>query len=121
MPPGSASEIDYRSVLVTIDGKLRGSRARFLAAAVEDLHGRGYDQLVIDLRRCGSLDSLGVAALERALELGHRLFVIAGAALPLDDFLPVGLAAHARLRIYRSAEDAFRAVRSRDQSGVLVA
>lgn len=120
MPP-RATEIDYRSAMLAIDGKLRGSSARLLAAAVEDLYERGYDQLLIDLSRCGSLDSLGVAALERALALGQRLFLVAGDGTGLEEFLPAHVAAHARLRVHRSKEEALRAVRSREESGLLVA
>jgi hypothetical protein len=114
-------EIDYRSALIAVEEKLRGSRARLLAAAVEDLWQGGYDQILLDLRRCGSLDSLGVAALARALELGQRLFLATGAGFPLEEFLPAPIATHPRVRIFATREEALRAVRSRDGSGVLIA
>jgi hypothetical protein len=113
-----AIEIDYRSAELAVDGKLRGSSARSLAAAFEDLFERGFDQVVVDLRGCGSLDSLGVAAIERALALPQRLFLVLRAGL--DELLPPEVASHGRLRTFRSKGEAMRAVRAREQSGVLL-
>lgn len=121
MAPDRLKELDYRTVLIPIAGKLRGSQARLLEAAVERLRDDGYDQIVLDLRACPSLDTLGALALRRAVDLGHRLFLVLGAGFALDDFLADGLAAHPRVRLYGRLEDAIQAVRSREQSGALVA
>jgi hypothetical protein len=115
------NEIDYRSAMVVVDGKLRGSRARGLVATVERLADDGYDQLVLDLRGCPSIDSLGALALRRALELGQRLFLVLGQGFRLEEFLPADMIAHPRLYAFTRSEDAVFAARARDKSGILVA
>ena len=112
-------EIDYRSALVAVEGKLRGSSARSLGDTLEALFADGYDQVVLDIRRCESMDSLAALALGRALGVGQGLFVVAAPGFPLDDFLPPEVAACADLRRFGTPADAVRAVRSRDESGVL--
>ena len=114
------TEIDYRTARLAIEGKLRGSRARVLAGAFERLSEEGFDQVLVDLRECTSLDSLGVLALRRALELGQRLFLVVGGILRLDEYLPADLTGDARFRVYARPEDALHAIRSRESSGVLV-
>ncbi len=114
-------EIDYRSALIAVDGKLRGSRARSIEEAFERVAGAGYDQVVLDLRACPSADSLGAHALRRALELGQRLFVIASPGFRAEEFLPPDVAAHPRFQVYTRPEDAVFAARARDKSGILVA
>ncbi len=112
-------EIDYRSVLIVAEGKLRGSSARALGDTLEALHADGYDQVVLDLRRCASMDSVAALALARALEVRQKLFLVAGAGFPLDDFLPPDVARSPSVRLYESPADAVREVRSREESGVL--
>jgi hypothetical protein len=107
--------------MIVVDGKLRGSRARLLAATLERLAEDGYDQVVLDLRGCSSFDSLGVLALRRALDLGERLFLVVWNGFRVDEFLPAEIEAHPRLHVYARPEDAVFAARSRDKSGILVA
>ncbi len=119
-PAPKIHEIDYRSVLVPVDGKLRGSRARGLGDVLEDLFHDGYDQVVLDIRNCWSIDSVGALALERSLEIGQRLFLVVGAGFPLDELLTSTKAA-TRIAVFTDVADAIRQVRSREESGLAVA
>jgi hypothetical protein len=112
-------EIDYRSVHIAVEGKLRGSLARSLGDTLEALYHDGYDQVVIDLRRCPSLDSVAGIGIERALEAGQTLFLVPGVGVSLDDFLPLELADRAGLRIFATPADALREVRSKEESGAV--
>jgi hypothetical protein len=114
-------EIDYRTVLIAPDGKLRGSRARRLDEALEARRLDGYDQVVLDLRACGAADSVGALALARALDRGQRLLVVAGPGAGPEDVLPPEIAGDRRLRFFAEVADAVRFVRAREGSGLILA
>jgi hypothetical protein len=113
-----ASEVDYRTAAIAIDGKLRGSRARRLGDDLGALFTEGYDQVLLDLGGCASLDSVGALAILAALEKGQSLFLVIGAAR--EDVLPPEVAWDPRLRCFGDRTDAVRHIRSREGSGILV-
>jgi len=113
-------EIDYRSVLIPVHGKLRGSQARKLGETLERLYKEGYDQVVLDLADCLSIDSVGALSIERALDLGQRLYLVVVPGFPLEDFLPPELGADPRLRFFAEVSEAVRHVRSKEESGLLL-
>ncbi len=120
MPKHAAHEIDYRTVLIEVDGKLRGSQARRLGARLESFFEDGYDQVILDLRACGSLDSVGALVINGALERGQRIFVLIEPGLGGDDLIPPEFRGDPRLRVFLDSAEAIRHVRSREASGVLV-
>ena len=96
--------IDQRTYRLTVDGKLRGSRARLLQELLEELARRGGDRILLDLRDCRSVDSLGAAALQTALDLGQRLYVVMAPGLDLEQ--PLGRAPLTRFDSIERAEAA---------------
>jgi hypothetical protein len=114
------AEIDYRTVTIAVDGKLRGSRARRLGDDLAEAFADGYDQAILDLSACASLDSVGALALRDAVERGQRVFVVLDPCRAPEDTLPPEVAGDRRLRVFGALADAVRHVRSREQSGVLV-
>src|SRR5437870_11818600 len=80
-------EIAPGTVLLEIDGKLRGSRARQLGEQLVDMTERRSPiaRVILDLRSVVSIDSVGTIALEDALERGIKLDLAVRRGFELDD------------------------------------
>lgn len=115
----STREIDYRSVAIEVTDKLRGSRARALADLVEDLKAQGFDRLILDLTACGSIDSLGAAALDRAIEVGHELYLVVAPGSAIREYYPVVGERVGKVEIFQRVDDAIRSVKALEESGVV--
>jgi hypothetical protein len=97
-------------VLLEIDGKLRGWRARSLAERLGGLARDGAPRVVLNMTELRSMDSLGRTALVEALDLGLRINVIVRRR---DEFEDLDGLAHSGLRFFGSIEAAFRGAASR--------
>jgi anti-anti-sigma factor len=90
--PRFALEIrpDRSRVVLAIRGEVDLASARDIPAALEELRGTGWDDIVIDMRDVTFIDSTGLAVLiaadERARREGWRLAVAEGCP-PLDRLL----------------------------------
>jgi hypothetical protein len=96
--------------LIVGEGKLRGSRARQLGEQLEAIAGRrpggAGDRVVLDLRSVVSIDSLGTAAFENALESGLKLDLVLRRGFELDDGREATELAQRGLRVHESLEKA---------------
>lgn len=99
------------AVLVTVSGKLCGSRARALGARLEDLSDEGAARVVLDLRGLQSLDSLASFALEQALERGTRVHLVVRPSFEFDGFFAARALGRRGLRVHRSLDEALARVR----------
>lgn len=97
-------ELEPGVVLVTLDGKLRGSRARQLGEQLEAASARSIARVVLDLRSVVSIDSLGTQALEEAHERGLQLDLVVRRGFELDDGRDATALARRGLRILTSLE-----------------
>jgi hypothetical protein len=114
-----AEEIDYRTAAIALAGKVRGSRARRLGEALAALAEDGYDQVVLDVRALGSLDSLGALALEEALAAGQRLLLVLDAGRG-HDAVPAAILLDGRVRAFARREDAVAEARAREDASVFM-
>jgi len=117
--PHGAKEIDYRTVILAAEGKVRGSRARRLGEELEAIFNDGYDQVVLDLRSCVSIDSVGALSIVAALERGQRLFVVRAPGAASADLFPPEVAADERLPRFSDPGEAIRCARAQEESGIL--
>lgn len=101
-------EIGLGAVLVAIDGKLRGSRARQLGDLLSEMPRRRdpVNRVVLDLRAVVTVDSLGTQAIEDAREAGLDVALVARAGLELDDGRPVRALSRRGLSVHASIDDA---------------
>lgn len=97
MSQGSQLErpLEGGGVLLSIDGKLRGSRARLLGARLVEIALDGAERVVLDLRELYSADSVALDAIAGALEIGLRIDAVASRSFELPE-LP-GLVMHSTL------------------------
>lgn len=114
------SVISERAVLLTVEGKLRGSRARQLGERLAALADEGYARIVLDLRTLTSIDSLGTFALEEGLDRGVRIHLVVRPSFEFDEFFASRSLGRRGLRVHRSLDDALARVRQIMDSAVLV-
>ncbi len=114
------SVISDRAVLLTVQGKLRGSRARQLGERLADLADEGYARVVLDLRTLTSIDSLGTFALEEGLDRGVRIHLVVRPSFVFDEFFASRSLGRRGLRVHRSLDEAIARVRQIMDSTVLV-
>jgi hypothetical protein len=104
------------TVLVTVEGKLRGSKARQFGEILDEIADRRGDEsvsrAVLDLRGVTSVDSLGTAAFESALERGLKLDIVFRRGFELDDGRLATALVRRGLRVYTSLETALGTRRS---------
>jgi hypothetical protein len=112
--------ITERAALLTVDGKLRGSRARSLGERLGALADEGLARVVLDFRTLTSIDSLGTFALEEGLDRGLRIHVVIRASFEFDEFFASRSLGRRGLRIHRSLDEALARVRGVMDSTVLV-
>lgn len=108
--PFEESALPAGGVLLVIDGKLRGWRARSLGERLYELARGGASRAVLDMSELRSMDSLGRTALVEALDLGLRIDVIVRRR---DEFEDLDGLAHQGLRFYTSIDSALRSASSR--------
>ena len=95
--------------VITVEGKLRGSRARQLAEQLEELAAQrrhSTKRVVLDLRTAVSVDSVGLAAFEAGLASGLRLDLVVRPGFELDDGREAGELARKGLKVHRTIESA---------------
>jgi hypothetical protein len=110
-----AEEVSEGTILVALDGKLQGSRARQLGDRLETLLGRRSAQvarIILDLRQVSTIDSLGIMALETPLEQGVKLDLVVKRGFELDDGRQATELARRGLRVHSSLEIALGTARS---------
>jgi hypothetical protein len=106
-------EVSPGTSLIAVDGKLRGSRARQLMEQLEAMAARrGLVRVVLDLSSVVSIDSLGTAAFESALEAGLKLDLVLRRGFELDDGREATELAQRGLRVHDTLEKALGARRS---------
>ncbi|HBP16394.1 MAG TPA: hypothetical protein DEA08_01195 [Planctomycetes bacterium] len=106
------------AVLLTVNGKLRGRRARQLGNALEDLADEGVRRVVLDLRQVGSLDSLAAFSLETGLDRGLRIYLVVQQGFGFDGFFR-GRNLLRRCSVHNDLEQAIATVRQIVDSGVM--
>ena len=104
--------------LLTVNGKLRGRRARQLGNALEDLADEGVQRVVLDLRAVGSLDSLAAFSLETGLDRGLRIYLVVQPGFGFDGFFR-GRNLLRRCSVHHDLEQAIATVRQIVDSGVM--
>lgn len=114
------SSITDRAVLLSVAGKLRGSRARQLGERLGSLADEGCARVVLDLRTLTSIDSLGTFALEEGLDRGLRIHLVVRPSFEFDDFFASRSLGRRGLRVHRSLDEAIQRVRQVMDSTVLV-
>jgi hypothetical protein len=114
------STISERAALLSVEGKLRGSRARLLGERLSDLADEGIARVVLDLRTLTSIDSLGTFALEEGLDRGLRIHLVVRPSFEFDEFFASRSLGRRGLRIHRSLDEAIGRVRQIMDSTVLV-
>jgi hypothetical protein len=112
--------IAERAALLSVDGKLRGSRARQLGDRLTALANEGTARVVLDFRALTSIDSLGTFALEEGLDLGLRIHLVVRPSFEFDEFFASRSLGRRGLRVHRSLEDALNRVRRVMDSTILV-
>lgn len=109
-------EVSPGTSLIAVDGKLRGSRARQLMDQLEDIAARrgseSVSRVVLDLRAVVSIDSLGTAAFDSALESGLKLDLVLRRGFELDDGREATELARRGLRVHSALEKALGTHRS---------
>lgn len=117
-----ATSVADHTVLVTVNGKVRGRRARQLGDRLTDLAEEGVTRVVLDLSAITSLDSLGTFALEEGLDRGLRLHLVVRRSFSFDGFFNSRSLRRRGLKIHASLDEALAAVRQimDSRSGVLV-
>lgn len=114
----AARTIADHSKLITVTGKLRGSRARQLGERLADLADEGVTRVILDLRTLTSLDSLGTFALEEGLGKGLRLHLVVRPAFQFDGFFASRSLMRRGLRLHGSLDEALSRVRQIVDSGM---
>jgi len=109
--------LDGRSVLIPIAGKLIGSAARRLWEELETLRENGIVRVVLDLRNCRSIDSLGGYAIERAVSSGLSISLVTSPRWSLEDFVGADLLRHTRIERFASVDDAVAGASRRNPVG----
>jgi hypothetical protein len=71
-------QLDRDTLIVRLQGKLRGSMALRFRAALDAFLQNGICALVLDLRECYSMDSLGASVVGDLLRAGLRISFIEG-------------------------------------------
>jgi len=112
--------IAERAALLSVEGKLRGSRARQLGDRLAALANDGTARVVLDFRTLTSIDSLGTFALEEGLDRGLRIHLVVRPSFEFDEFFASRSLGRRGLRVHRSLEDALNRVRRVMDSTVLV-
>ena len=109
-------EVSPGTSLIEVDGKLRGSRARQLMDQLDEMAcRRGSEQVsrvVLDLRKVVSIDSLGTAAFESALENGLKLDLVVRRGFELDDGREATELTQRGLKVYDALDKALGTRRS---------
>ena len=113
-----ASGIADNAVLLTVTGKLRGSRARQLGERLHALADVGLRRVVLDLRTLTSIDSLGTFALEEGLSCGLRIHLVVRPAFQFDRFFNSRSLMRRGLRVHRDLDEALAKVRQIMDSGI---
>ncbi|HZU95612.1 MAG TPA: STAS domain-containing protein [Planctomycetota bacterium] len=98
-------ELAQGSVLIELEGKLRGSRARQLGEHLQELPA-SVKRVVLDMRDVVTVDSLGTQAIEEAHARGLELALVTRKGLELDDGRPVRALSRKGLTIYATIDDA---------------
>jgi hypothetical protein len=106
-------EIGPGAVMITVAGKLRGSRARQLGELLSEMPLRRdpVTRVVIDLREVVTIDSLGTSAIEDAHEGGLEIALVARAGLELDDGRPARALGRKGLTVHGAIDNAISALR----------
>ncbi len=107
----SVAPITDRAVLLSLDGKLQGRRARLLGERLGGLADEGIARVVLDLRSMTSIDSLGVFALEEGLNRGLRVHIVVRPSFVFDDFFASRSLGRRGLRVHRTLDEAIARVR----------
>ena len=111
-------------IVITVDGKIRGSRARQLGDQLEEIASRKETagvrrrsarrskrpiaRVVLDKRSVISVDSVGIAAFEAALDRGVELALVVRRGFELDDGREARALAGGRLSVHLSLAEATR-------------
>ena len=105
-------ELGPGTVILTVGGKLRGSRARQLGEHLSDLPRRRapVNRVVLDLRQVVTIDSLGTHAIEDAREAGLEVALLARSGLELDDGRPVREISRSGLSVHPTLDGAITAL-----------
>jgi hypothetical protein len=106
------------AVLMSVAGKLRGSRARLLGERLGELADAGVTRVILDLRTLTSIDSLGTFALEEGLDRGLRVHLVVRPSFQFDRFFASRSLSRRGLRVHRDLDDALAKVRQIMDSGV---
>ena len=115
-----AMSVAESAVLVSVSGKLRGSRARQLGERLSQLAEAGAVRVVLDLRTLTSIDSLGTFALEEGLDRGLRVHVVVRPSFQFDRFFSSRSLVRRGLRVHRDLDEALAKVRQIMDSGILL-
>jgi len=114
------TQIAPGAVLVTVNGKLRGSRARQLGDHLTDLALEGRARVVLDLRAITFLDSLATIALEEGIDRGLKIHLVVSQTFEFDPFFASKGLERRGLRVHASLEEAVERVRGLVDSGMVL-
>jgi hypothetical protein len=106
------------AVLLSVSGKLRGSRARLLGERLGELADAHATRVILDLRTLTSIDSLGAFALEEGLDRGLRVHLVVRPSFQFDRFFSSRSLSRRGLRVHRSLDEAIVKVRQIMDSGI---
>lgn len=106
------------AALLSVTGKIRGSRARQLGERLSTLADTGLSRVILDLRTLTSIDSLGTFALEEGLASGLRIHLVVRPAFQFDRFFASRSLMRRGLRVHRDLDEALARVRQIMDSGV---
>ncbi|MBI4577917.1 MAG: hypothetical protein HY722_16770 [Planctomycetes bacterium] len=104
-------QLDRDTLVVRLQGKLRGSMALRFRAALDAFLQNGIGGLVLDLRECYSMDSLGVSVVGDLLRAGLRVAFIEGFFPLLHDLEREGVDVDG-LEVHGTESDALGAIMS---------
>lgn len=113
----TTTKVASRAALVSVGGKLRGSRARQLGDQLADLSDAGNARVVLDMRQLVSIDSLGTYALEEAINNGLRLHLVVRPGFEFDGFFASRSLQRRGLKLHRKLDEALACVRQIQNSG----
>jgi hypothetical protein len=113
-------KIDYSRAIITVEGKLRGSRARSLGETLEELKSSGLDGVILDLRKCGSMDSIGAMVLSEALEMGVHLSLIVNPGFRFDEYLFLSPEDEEKILLFYTLKEAVRFAKAPAKKGLMV-
>jgi hypothetical protein len=105
-------ELGPETVVITVHGKLRGSRARQLGEHLSGLPHRRAParRVILDLRQVVTIDSLGTQAIEDARDAGLEVALLACSGLELDDGRPVRELSREGLSVHPTLDGAITAL-----------